>query len=88
MNVMLIDSNTHMLSRVAEQLTSRQVAVTLFLYTNARDALKFAVHNNIDIVYVRQELPDMTGTEAADYIRLFHPEVQCYILQDGEERIS
>lgn len=85
MNVMLIDSSAQALSRAAERLTSQQVPMTLFLYTNARDALKFAIYNNIDIVYTRRTMPEMTGTELAEHIRLFHPDVQCHILQDGEE---
>ena len=85
MNVMLVDSNAQALSRAAKRLTAEQAAITLFLYTNARDALKFAIYNNIDIVYARQTLPEMTGTGIADHIRRFHPDVQCHILQDGEE---
>lgn len=85
MNVMLIDSSAQALSRAAERLTSQQAPMTVFLYTNARDALKFAIYNSIDIVYTRQTLPEMTGAEIAEHIRLFHPDVQCHILQDGEE---
>lgn len=85
MNIMLVDSSAQALSQVAERLTSQQAALTLFLYTNARGALKFAIYHSIDIVYVRETLPDMTGTEITEHIRLFHPDVQCHILQDGEE---
>ena len=84
-NVMLVDSSAQALSCAAKRLTAGQAALTLFLYTNARDALEFAIYNNIDIVYARQTLPDMTGTEMADYIQLFHPDVQCHILGDGED---
>lgn len=45
MNVMLVDSNAQALSRAAKRLTAEQTALTLFLYTNARDALKFAIYN-------------------------------------------
>lgn len=85
MNVMLVDSNAQALSRAAKRLTAGQVALTLFLYTNARDALKFAIYNNIDIVYTRQTLPEMTGAGIVGHIRRFHPDVQCHILGDGED---
>ncbi|RGC80885.1 hypothetical protein DW241_10025 [Hungatella hathewayi] len=85
MNIMLVDSNAQALSQAAKRLTGKQAAVTLFLYTNARDALKFAIYNNIDIVYARQSLPEMTGAGMAGHIRRFHPDVQCHILGDGEE---
>lgn len=85
MNIMLVDSNAQALSQAAKRLTGKQAAITLLLYTNARDALKFAVYNNIDIVYARQSLPEMTGAGMADHIRRFHPDVQCHILQDGED---
>lgn len=85
MNIMLVDSSAQALSQAAERLTSQQAAITLFLYTNARDALKFAIYNSVDIVYTRRTMPEMTGAELAEHIRLFHPDVQCHILRDGEE---
>ena len=85
MNVMLVDRNAHALSLAAKRLTERQTAITLFLYTNARDALKFAIYNNIDIVYTRRMLPEMTGAGMAEHIRRFHPDVQCHILGDDED---
>lgn len=82
---MLIDSNKQVLAQAAKRLTSRPVSVTLFLYTNPRDALKFAIYHSIDIVYVRQTLPEMTGAEIINEIRRFQPHVQSYILRDGRE---
>ena len=85
MNIMLVDGNAQALSLAAKRLTEKQAAITLFLYTNARDAVKFAIYNNIDIVYARQTLPEMSGAGIADHIRRFHPDVQCHILGDGED---
>lgn len=85
MNVMLVDSSAQALSQAAKQLTSQPLALTLFLYTNARDALKFAIYHNVDVVYARQTLQGMTGEGIADQIRQFHPDVRCHILGDSEE---
>ena len=82
---MLIDGNAQVLAQAAKRLTSQPVSITLFLYTNPRDALKFAIYHSIDVVYARQTLPEMTGAVVANEIRRFHPHVQYHILQDGKE---
>lgn len=87
MNIMLVDKNTQALLRAAKRLASRPLALTLFLYTDGRDALKFAIYNSTDIVYARQTLPGMTGAEMAGHIRRFHPDMRFYTLGDGEESL-
>lgn len=85
MNVMIVDRNSQALQQAAECLTSQREIMTLFLYSNARDALKFAIYHPMDIVYVRQTLAEMSGEAITDQILLFHPDVQCHVLQDGED---
>lgn len=85
MNVMIVDSNSHALQQAAERLTSQRGIITLFLYSNARDALKFAIYHPMDVVYARQTLKDMSGEAITNQILLFHPDVQCHVLQDGED---
>ena len=85
MNIMLIDGNAQVLAQAAKRLTSQPASIALFLYTNPRAALKFAIYHSIDVVYARQTLPEMTGAKVADHIRRFHPDIQFHILGDGEE---
>lgn len=85
MNVMIVDSNSQALRQAAERLTSQPALLTLFLYSNARDALKFAIYHPMDIVYTRQTLREMRGEAIQAQIRHFYPNVPCHILQDGEE---
>lgn len=54
MNVMLVDKNRQALLRAAKHLASQPFALMLFLYTDGRDALKFAVYNSTDIVYAKK----------------------------------
>lgn len=54
MNVMLVDKNRQALLRAAKHLASQPLAIMLFLYTDGRDALKFAVYNSTDIVYAKK----------------------------------
>ncbi len=85
MDVMIVDSNPQALEQAAKRLTNHQAPLTLFLYSNAREALKFAIYHPMDIVYTRQTLPEMSGISMVFQLLRFHPNVRCHVLQDGED---
>lgn len=85
MDVMIVDSNSQALEQTAKRLTSHQAALTLFLYSNAREALKFAIYHPVDVVYTRQTLGEMSGINMVFELLRFHPDVRCHVLQDGED---
>ena len=85
MTILLVDSDKGALERETERLTGRQLAISVSLHSNAKDAIRFAAYHDIDVVFTRAFLADMTGRELVERIRRFRPEAECYILQPGEE---
>lgn len=47
--------------------------------------MKFAVHHDVDVIYTRSVLKEMSGQELIEKIRSFRPEAECHILLKDEE---
>lgn len=85
MTILIVDSDRQLLEKETERLTRRQSGVTVSLHSSADDAIKFAMYHDVDIVFARKQLKDMTGQELAEKIRLYNPEAECHILLEDEE---
>lgn len=85
MTILLVDSDKDALERETKRLTEQQFAVTASLYSNADDAIKFVMYHDVDIVFTRAALTEMTGQELIDRIHSFKPGTECHILRKDEE---
>ena len=54
MTILLVDSDKRALDREAQRLSRRQSGIVVVLHSSAADAEKFAMHHDVDIVYVRE----------------------------------
>lgn len=63
MTILLVDSDKRALDREAQRLSRRQSGIVVVLHSSAADAEKFAMHHDVDIVYVREKLDEMSGQE-------------------------
>ena len=61
MTILLVDSDKRALDREAQRLSRRQSGIVVVLHSSAADAEKFAMHHDVDIVYVREKLDEMSG---------------------------
>lgn len=84
MTVLLVDSDKEALDRETKRLTERQYAVTVSLYSNADDAIRFAMYHDVDVVFTRAVLAEMSGQELIRQIRRFQPAAKCYILPEAD----
>ena len=84
MVILLVDSDQKSLDREAKRLADCQGAVTVSLYDNANDAIDFARYNDVDIVYSRQTLSDMSGEELIRQIKQIRPRAEGHVLGYGE----
>ena len=73
MTILLVDSDKDALGRETKRLTEQQFAVTASLYSNADDAIKFVMYHDVDVVFTRAALTEMTGQELIDRIHSFKP---------------
>lgn len=85
MTILLVDSDKDALERETKRLAEQQFAVTASLHSNADDAVKFAMYHDVDIVFTRDVLAEMTGQDLIDKIHSFKPETECHILQKNEK---
>lgn len=85
MTILLVDSDKDALERETKRLAEQQFAVTASLHSNADDAIKFAMYHDVDIVFTRDVLAEMTGQDLIDKIHSFKPETECHILQKNEK---
>lgn len=79
MTILLIDSDEKALDKVREELISKKFTNTIFLYSSGSDAIKFVMHNDVDAVFTRSILKDMTGQELVEELHRFKDEIECYI---------
>lgn len=84
MVILLVDSDQKSLDREAKRLADCQGAVTVSLYDNANDAIDFARYNDVDIVYSRQTLSDMSSEELIRQIKQIRPRAEGHVLGYGE----
>ncbi len=85
MTVLLVDSDKQALDREAKRLAGRQSGMMVVLHSSANDAIKFAMYHEVDVVFTRSVLAEMTGRELIEKIRRFKPEAECRILLKDEE---
>ena len=84
MVILLVDSDQKALDREAKRLAEHQGAVTAYLHSSASEAIDFVQSNDVDVVYTRQMLSDMSGEELIGRIKQFRPGVEGHILSRGE----
>ena len=63
MTVLLVDSDKQALDREARRLAGRQSGMMVVLHSSADDAIKFAMRHDVDILFTRSVLTEMTGLE-------------------------
>lgn len=85
MTILLVDSDKRALDREAQRLSRRQSGIVVVLHSSAADAEKFAMHHDVDIVYVREKLDEMSGQELVRRILRFRPTAECHILGPEED---
>ena len=85
MTILLVDSDKRALDREAQRLSRRQSGIVVVLHSSAADAEKFAMHHDVDIVYVREKLAEMSGHELVRRILRFRPTAECHVLGPEED---
>lgn len=85
MTILLVDSDKTALDREANRMVTHQSAAMIFLHSSAKDAVRFAMYHDVDIVFTRSALAEMSGQQLIEQIRRFRPEAECHILLKGEE---
>lgn len=85
MTILLVDSDKRALDREAQSLSRRQSGIVVVLHSSAADAEKFAMHHDVDIVYVREKLDEMSGQELVRRILRFRPTAECHVLGPEED---
>lgn len=85
MTILLVDSDKRALDREAQRLSRRQSGIVVVLHSSAADAEKFAMHHDVDIVYVREKLDEMSGQELVRRILQFRPTAECHVLGPEED---
>ena len=84
MVILLVDSDPKALDRELRRMAERQNAVTASLHSSGKSAIEFVKYNDVDIVYTRRMLSDMSGDELLARIKQFKPSAEGHILADGE----
>ena len=84
MTILLVDSDKNALDWETKRLMQQQYAATISLYSNAEDAIRFVRHHDVDLLFTRSVLVDMTGQELIDKIHCFKPKTECHILSGNE----
>ena len=59
--------------------------IVVVQHSSAADAEKFAMHHDVDIVYVREKLDEMSGQELVRRILRFRPTAECHVLGPEED---
>lgn len=77
-----------MLDWEAKRLAESQGAVTASLHSSAKSAIDFAKNNDVDIIYTRQMLSDMSGEELVRRIKRLRPMAEGHILSRASRRPS
>ena len=85
MTILLVDSDKRALDREAQRLSRRQSGIVVVLHSSAADAEKFAMHHDVDLVYVREKLDEMSGQELVRRILRFRPTAECHVLGPEED---
>lgn len=85
MTILLVDSDKRALDREAQRLSRRQSGIVVVLHSSAADAEKFAMYHDVDIVYVREKLDEMSGQELVRRILRFRPTAECHVLGPEED---
>ncbi len=85
MIILLVDSDQNALEREARRLANQQSEAMVFLHSSAEDAVRFVMYHDVDAVYTRSALKEMSGKELIDRISRFCPEAECHILLKDEE---
>ena len=71
MTILLVDSDKKALDLAMRRFTQRPFAVTVSLHSSANDAIRFSMCHDVDMVFTRDVLMDMTGQElVANKVRM------------------
>ena len=62
MTILLVDSDKSALDRETKRLTQQTLAITVSLHSSGDDALQFSISHDVDMVFTRDILADMTGS--------------------------
>ena len=84
MTILLVDSDKNALDREACRLARQQPDAMVFMHSSAEDAVRFVMYHNVDVVYTRSVLKEMTGQELIDRIHRFCPNAEFHILLKDE----
>lgn len=82
MTVLVVDSDWMSLRSAANEITRKNVAVTVILKSSAQAAEQFAMYNAVDMVFVRS---GMFSEELCRKIRSLQPLAECHILGPGQD---
>ena len=85
MTILLVDSDKRALDREAQRLSRRQSGIVVVLHSSAADAEKFVMHHDVDVVYVRERLEEMTGQELVRRILRLCPTAECHVLRPEDD---
>lgn len=85
MTILLVDSDKKVLDREMWRFTQRPFAVTVSLHSSGNDAIRFSMCHDVDMVFTRAVLSDMTGRELVEKLHQINPKVKCHILSSYEE---
>ena len=85
MTILLVDSDKKVLDREMWRFTQRPFAVTVSLHSSGDDAIRFSMCHDVDMVFTRAVLSDMTGRELVEKLHQINPKVKCHILSSYEE---
>ena len=85
MIILLVDSDKEALDREMRRFMARPFAVTVSLHSSADDAICFSMCHDVDMVFTREVLKDMTGRELVERIHQISPKTECHILSQDED---
>lgn len=84
MIILLVDSDKNALDREAGRLARQQPDAMVFMHSSAEDAVRFVMYHNVDVVYTRSVLKEMSGQELIARIHRFCPNAEFHILLKDE----
>lgn len=85
MIVMVVDSDREALVRASKLLSNLTAAVTVVLFEAALPAIQYTMNHPVDLVYTREKLSDLTGSELLQKVSRYQPLTEGHILQRDEE---
>lgn len=85
-NTLLVDDEPHILKKVRKVMNSTFEDYNIVAQAkNGRDALSLIQEQHIDLVITDIRMPEMTGLELAEQLRMSHPQIKVIILTGHSE---